>query len=84
LRRRLSRIGLPLERVSHAELVLKFGSYDGSVPPPQLTRGEPFMCSALLVDDHGRRYQRILSSWCDQHDDSREWQRAKEHRGLGG
>jgi hypothetical protein len=84
LRKRLSRIGLPLERVSRAELDVNFGVYDGSRVPPQITRGEPFMCSVLLVDDHGRDYQRALSSWCDLHDASREWRRAAEHRGLGG
>jgi hypothetical protein len=84
LGRRLVRIGLPLERVRHARVVLKFGAYHGSGPPPQITRGGPFICSGLLIDDHGRRYETSMSSWCDQHDPSRELRRATERHGLGG
>ena len=82
LRKRLVKVGLPRERLRRADLIVTFDAYDGQSPPPQITRGNPFMCSVILVDDNARQYQRVLSSWCGPHDPSREWRRAPEHRGL--
>jgi hypothetical protein len=84
MRQHLARIALPLERVTRAELTVEFHAYDGTAPPPQITWGEPFICSVRLVDDRGRNYRRVLSSWCGPHDSSREWRRATEHHGLAG
>lgn len=82
LRRRLTKLQLPLERVARAEVRISFGEHMGESSSPQVTWGDPFTCFIRLTDDRGVSYARTVGSWCGPHDSSREWRRAPEHRGL--
>jgi hypothetical protein len=83
LRRELTKNGLSLAHIREAAVFIEFGQFQGPTPPPQITRGEPFVCRVLLVDDGGRRYERAISASCDQHDARRESRRHPEKWGLG-
>ena len=81
LKAHLQNAAIDPTKISRARIEVRFGT-SGDLPmPPLATWGLPFVCVAVIVDDHGRTWSSSKAGVCGPHDPRRESRRIRAHWG---
>jgi len=78
--RLVDRVGLKHENVAHAGISLQFNAKLEKMTIPD-TYGSPFIATAIIVDDLGRRHVAKRRGWCAPHNPLRELRSARGKAG---